>query len=59
RNFLDWDKRLALDIKYVENLSLKLDIKIFIMTIGAVLSSKNVSVNSEDAEPSLIDYRTK
>ena len=59
RNFLDWDKRLALDVKYVENLSFKLDVKIFIKTIIAVLSSKDVSVNSEDVEPSLIDYRTK
>lgn len=58
RNFLDWDRRLALDIKYIEKLSFKLDVNIFLRTINVVLSSKDVSVNSDDAEPSLIDYRT-
>lgn len=58
RNFLNWDKRLSTDVKYVENLSLKLDINIFIQTISCVISMKDVSVNSDEVELSFIDYRT-
>lgn len=45
RNFLNWDDRLQKDVDYVENLSLSLDIKIFIETIKKVLLRKDVVVD--------------
>jgi len=58
RNFVNWDKRLALDVEYVENMSFLLDLKILINTFSSVVTSKDVSVNTSAVEPSLIDYRT-
>jgi len=40
RSDLDFDERSRLDIEYIENQSLWLDIKILVLTIGAVLSKK-------------------
>ncbi len=37
RNDLEWDRRLALDVWYVENRSPLLDLKILLMTFGTVL----------------------
>jgi len=45
RNFLDWDKRLALDVFYVENLSFKLDVKILINSILPVLKREGIELN--------------
>ncbi|NMH88216.1 sugar transferase [Flavivirga algicola] len=42
RNLLDWDSRLKKDIEYVENLSLMLDLNIFLDTIKKVITSKDV-----------------
>ncbi|HEY1025731.1 MAG TPA: sugar transferase [Sphingobacteriaceae bacterium] len=41
RNSLSWDDKLALDITYVKNLSLLLDLKIILKTIKRVLSSEH------------------
>jgi lipopolysaccharide/colanic/teichoic acid biosynthesis glycosyltransferase len=40
RSDLDFDERTRLDIEYIENQSLWLDIRILVLTIGAVLSKK-------------------
>ena len=40
RSDLDFDERTKLDIEYIENQSLWLDIRILVLTIGAVLSKK-------------------
>lgn len=42
RNALAWDKRLALDVEYVENISFKGDIGIILKTIGKVVKRENV-----------------
>jgi lipopolysaccharide/colanic/teichoic acid biosynthesis glycosyltransferase len=47
RNALEWDDRLAMDAKYVENLSLGLDIKIFFLTFFRIFQSKNQVLNTE------------
>jgi lipopolysaccharide/colanic/teichoic acid biosynthesis glycosyltransferase len=44
RNNLDWDNRLKLDIYYVKNISLKLDIYIFFRTIINILKKKDIIV---------------
>lgn len=44
RNHLSWDKKLELDVLYVENISILNDIKIIFKTIKNVFESKDVEV---------------
>lgn len=44
RNNLSWDEKLALDVYYVEHLSLGMDCKVVAKTIVNVLSHKDVNV---------------
>lgn len=44
RNNLSWDNKLALDVYYVENLSLWMDLRIIFFTINNVLGGKDVNV---------------
>jgi len=57
RNLLNWDDRLAKDIKYTEELSAQLDFKIFIKTIMNVLTSKDVAVDANSVMQDLDEYR--
>ncbi|MFI1771280.1 sugar transferase [Thalassobellus citreus] len=57
RNFLDWEPRLKLDVKYVESVSLKVDFNIFIKTIYKVLASKDVATDATKAQPYLDELR--
>ncbi len=43
RNALDWKTRFELDVYYVDNASLKLDLTIIWRTIGIVLGGKGIS----------------
>lgn len=43
RNLATMEERVKNDVYYVENVSMKLDIKIIFMTIDSVLKSKNVN----------------
>ncbi|MFB5086093.1 sugar transferase [Psychrobacillus sp. PGGUH221] len=43
RNEIPWSKRIELDIWYIDNYSLWLDIKILILTLPSVLSSRGIS----------------
>lgn len=43
RNAIDWDARLALDVWYVEHLSLRLDLAILLRTVAAVLRRSDIS----------------
>src|SRR5690554_2665535 len=44
RNTINWDERLELDVKYVENLSFKLDFVILIKTIQNVILKKDIVI---------------
>ena len=44
RNNLSWDEKLALDVYYVEHLSLKMDVKVILKTIVNVIKHKDVNV---------------
>lgn len=44
RNTLSWDEKLALDVYYVEHLSLGMDCKVIMKTIVNVLRHKDVNV---------------
>ncbi len=56
RNEVKWDKRLALDVEYVDKLSLKLDVKILLMTVLKVLSRKDVEIDTAE-EGNLAEIR--
>ena len=43
RNALTWEDRLAMDVWYVDNQSLRLDLRILWLTIGSVLRREGIS----------------
>jgi undecaprenyl phosphate N,N'-diacetylbacillosamine 1-phosphate transferase len=45
RNDLNWDARIAADVRYVENLSLGLDLRILFLTLERVLTRKGLQVD--------------
>lgn len=57
RNLAPWDERLEMDVWYVENRSLLLDIRILFMTAGKVFKREGVSANADDAETYLSQER--
>jgi len=57
RNTLNWDERLALDVRYVENITLINDITIILQSIKAVLFSKGVSLDPNALMKDLDDER--
>ena len=59
RNFIAWDDRLAKDVEYVENLSLLLDLKIFLKTVMVVFKKENVAVETDSVEGYLWDERKR
>lgn len=44
RNHLGWDERLAIDVKYVDNISCSLDIRILLLTIKKVFKKEDIIV---------------
>lgn len=60
RNYLSWDDRFKYDLEYVNNISLKLDLKILILTIKKVFLRSDVGVRGVDFEDkSLHEIREK
>jgi lipopolysaccharide/colanic/teichoic acid biosynthesis glycosyltransferase len=51
RNALSWDDKFALDIWYVDNYSLVLDLKILGKTVGQVLSREGISAEGHATMP--------
>ena len=49
RNTISWDKKFKLDVFYVKNQSLLMDIKIILKTINRVISPKDIN-NSEETD---------
>lgn len=47
RNTITWEEKFALDVEYVENISFRMDVNIFVKTILNVL--KQDGINSSDA----------
>ena len=43
RNYLDWDKRLAFDVEYVNNISFVNDVRIIISTVFQVIKRSDVA----------------
>jgi lipopolysaccharide/colanic/teichoic acid biosynthesis glycosyltransferase len=43
RNAISWESKFALDVEYVDNRSFRLDLKILIMTVSAVLKRDGIT----------------
>ncbi|CDF80013.1 sugar transferase [Formosa agariphila KMM 3901] len=59
RNSLVWEERFALDVEYVENLSLSLDIKILYWTIQKLFSKSEVAIDQDEFLDWFNVYRKK
>lgn len=57
RNLLGWDKRLELDVYYVDNMRFLFDIKIIFLTIIKVLKRDGVSTNVNEVMLDLDEER--
>ena len=51
RNAISWEKRLELDVQYVEKRSFALDMCILVRTIAAAISGRGVSAEGEATMP--------
>lgn len=57
RNAIEWDDKLAYDVKYVKNLSLALDIKVIFKTVGKVLKRSGITAKKDPNRKSFIEQR--
>jgi len=59
RNGLSWDEKLALDVWYVDNRSLVLDLQILLKTVTTVLSRSGISADGDATMPEFLGERSK
>ena len=59
RNFLNWDKRFELDVQYVENITLRNDIKIIYNTIVKVFGKSDIASNTNQIEGNFAEIRKR
>lgn len=60
RNFIDWDRRLAKDVEYVENLTFGMDVKVLRMTVKTVLGhTDEVAEDTNAVEGNFAEIRRK
>ena len=59
RNFVDWDRRLAFDIEYVNKITFLGDVKIIFMTIASVLKKSDVAEVTDAVEGNLAEIRAE
>lgn len=51
RNSISWEEKFTLDVWYVDNRTMALDVKIILLTIAAVLARKDISAQGEPTMP--------
>jgi lipopolysaccharide/colanic/teichoic acid biosynthesis glycosyltransferase len=51
RNALTWKDRFALDLWYLDNLSLKVDLRVLLLTLGQVISGEGISAEGHATMP--------
>lgn len=57
RNMVDWNSRLAFDVKYVNNITFKQDICILLLTVKKVFSRSDIASDPNIQEGNLADMR--
>ncbi len=58
RNLTKWDQRLEYDIRYVNRITLLMDIQIIIKTVGKVLKRDDIAVDTDTVETFLDKERS-
>lgn len=58
RNFIDWDHRLALDVRYVENITFIGDLRIVIRSFIKFLKKEDVAVDTNKVETNFAKERS-
>ncbi len=60
RNYIDWDRRLARDVEYVEHLTFGMDVKVLWMTVKTVLGhTDEVAEDTNAVEGNFAEIRRK
>lgn len=60
RNYIDWDKRLAKDVEYVEHLTFGMDMKVLWLTVKTVLGhTDEVAEDTNAVEGNFAEIRRK
>lgn len=60
RNFIDWDRRLAKDVEYVEHLTFGMDVKVLWMTVKTVFRhTDEVAEDTNAVEGNFAEIRRK
>lgn len=59
RNNITWEKKLALDIEYVERITLIKDLKIILMTIAKVFKKEDINTDGMDTAEDYGEYLLK
>ena len=59
RNALDWDTKLALDVKYVDTCSFIGDVKIFLRTIVKVFRREDIALETQGYDMDLKDWNER
>jgi lipopolysaccharide/colanic/teichoic acid biosynthesis glycosyltransferase len=54
RNALGWPEKLALDVWYVDNRSIRLDFRILLMTVAKVLSRAGIAAEGSETMPEFL-----
>lgn len=57
RNNIEWEKRFALDVDYVNNISFFMDIKVFFLTIKKVLVRSDIAEDTNAVEGNFAEMR--
>jgi lipopolysaccharide/colanic/teichoic acid biosynthesis glycosyltransferase len=57
RNAISWQEKFALDVWYVENRSLSLDVRIILLTIKKTLAREGISAEGEATMPPFLGTR--
>lgn len=57
RNSVDWETRFSLDVDYVENLTLGMDIKVLFLTVKKVLCRSDVAQDTRAVEGNFAQMR--
>ena len=57
RNSVNWEERFKLDVEYVQNISMWMDIKIIFMTAMKVLKRSDIAENTNAAEGNFAQIR--
>lgn len=57
RNFIDWDRRLAKDVEYVEGLSFRMDLKVLFLSVKVVLCRSDVAEDTGRSEGNFAQIR--